>query len=161
MLYGRDLPAQFKRCKQSDFAANVVDLFFTMGSSLTVQPACRLPNEAGATCHRVLVNRDGAGNFDLFGRQRHRMVVESNRAPSASGNAQEAVNTAIKGSLNSMLDKYKEWEAQLKRNGDRVSRTNATAVKAAEAELMKNADIISRTNALIAKAAGIVEGGTT
>ena len=132
MLYGRDLPAQFKRCKQSDFAANVVDLFFTMGSSLTVQPACRLPNEAGATCHRVLVNRDGAGNFDLFGRQRHRMGVESNSAPSASGNMQEAMNTAMKASLNSMLDKFKDWEAQLKKSGDLISRVNATITKAAE-----------------------------
>ena len=139
MLYGRDLPAQFKRCKQSDFAANVVDLFFTMGSSLTVQPACRLPNEAGATCHRVLVNRDGAGNFDLFGRQRHRMGVESNNAPSASGNMQEAMNTAMKASLNSMLDKFKEWEAALKKSGDLISRTNAT----------------------IAKTVKIAEGGTT
>ena len=125
VLYGRALPGQFNKCKKSDFAANTVDLFFVMGSSLTVQPACLLPNEAGMSCHRVLVNRDGAGNLDLFGRQRHRMTVESTTAPVANS-MQEAVNTAMKAQLHSMLDKFTEWQNELKQSEALIARTNAT-----------------------------------
>ena len=76
MLQGRSLPIQFTECKKVDFAADGVDLFFTIGSSLREQAACRLPGETGSKCHRVLVNREGAGDFDLFGRQRHRMTFK-------------------------------------------------------------------------------------
>ena len=125
VLYGRGLPAQFEKCKKSDFAANIVDLFFVMGSSLTVQPACLLPNEADTICHRVLVNRDGAGNFDLFGRQRHRMTVESTTAPTVNS-IQEAMNTAMKSQLNSMLDKFTEWQKELKQTEALLAKSRAT-----------------------------------
>ena len=77
ILQGRELPEKFVRCKKEDFSVNAVDLVFVMGSSLADQPASQLPNEVGATCHRVLVNPKGAGDFDLFGRQRRRMKLES------------------------------------------------------------------------------------
>ena len=54
-----------------------MDLLFVMGSDLAEQPVCVLPDEAGATCHRVLVDKTCAGDFDLFGRQRRRMKLES------------------------------------------------------------------------------------
>ena len=88
-----------------------------MGSSLTVQPACELPDEAGATCHRVLVNRDGAGNFDLFGRQRHRMINESKTPATQSGtDVEKAVKDASKGPLNRMLSTIEQWKEILKKS---------------------------------------------
>ena len=100
-----------------------------MGSSLTVQPACLLPNEAGLICHRVLVNRDGAGNLDVFGRQRHRMTVESQTQPGATS-MQEAMNTAMKTQLNSMLDKFTEWQKELQQSEALIARSKASISEA-------------------------------
>lgn len=128
VLHGRDLPLHFTRCKKSDFSANKMDLLFVMGSSLTAQPACRLPDEAGSTCHRVLVNRKGAGHFDLFGRQRHRMINES-KTPDDVTNVEQALKEASKAGLNRMLNTIDEWKQKLKKSSELTAKYKTGKVK--------------------------------
>eukprot|EP01124_Arcella_intermedia_P031798 TRINITY_DN7270_c0_g1_i1.p1 TRINITY_DN7270_c0_g1~~TRINITY_DN7270_c0_g1_i1.p1 ORF type:complete len:328 (-),score=57.16 TRINITY_DN7270_c0_g1_i1:143-1126(-) len=60
VLYGSALPTAFFDCKEVDFPDHV-DLFFVVGTSLTVSPANFLVTLPSKQAHRVLVNREPVG----------------------------------------------------------------------------------------------------
>jgi len=58
-FFGEALPERFHALKKVDFPK--CDLLIVMGTSLAVQPFADLMHHVGATCPRVLVNRDAVG----------------------------------------------------------------------------------------------------